>query len=189
MILPVHIIGSPVLRKTAKEIDKHYNGLETIIFSMFDTMYESDGVGLAAPQIGKSIRLFIIDASPMEEEDSSLKGFKKIFINARITERSGGIVTFEEGCLSIPDFREDIKREDQITIEYYDDNFEFHTEQYSGLAARIIQHEYDHLDGKLFTDKVSPLKKKLIKNKLLAISKGKFEHRYKVKLHIKKDKR
>ncbi|MEN8121246.1 MAG: peptide deformylase [Bacteroidota bacterium] len=182
MILPVSIIGSPVLRKVAKDIDKDYKDLSKFIEDMFETMYESDGVGLASPQVGKSIRLFIIDATPMEEDDPSLKGFKKIFINAKITERSGEMVNMEEGCLSIPGIREDVRRADKIRIEYYDENFEFHDEYYEGISARVIQHEYDHIDGILFTDKISPLRKRIIKGKLQAISKGKFETHYRVRL-------
>jgi len=186
MIFPVHIIGSPVLRKTAKDIDKDYKDLSIFIEDMFETMYDSDGVGLAAPQAGKSIRLFVIDATPLEEDDPSLKGLKKVFINAQITERSGELKNMEEGCLSIPGIREDVKREDKIHIEYYDENFKFHEEYYEGIAARVIQHEYDHIDGILFTDKISPLRKRIIKGKLQAISKGKFETHYKVRLPERK---
>jgi len=186
MIFPISIIGSTVLRKVAKEIDKDYKELSKFIEDMFETMYDSDGVGLAAPQVGKSIRLFVIDATPMEEDDPSLKGLKKVIINAKITERSGELVNMEEGCLSIPGIREDVKREDKIRIEYFDENFEFHDEYYEGIAARVLQHEYDHLEGVLFTDKISPLRKRLIKGKLQAISKGKFEARYKVRLAERK---
>lgn len=182
MILPVSIIGSSVLRQVAKNIDKNELDLKEFIENMFDTMYDSDGVGLAAPQVNKSIRLFIVDASPMADEDESLKDFKKIFINAQITERSGEIISMEEGCLSIPGIREEVKRETKIRMEYYDENWEFHDEYFEGMAARVIQHEYDHLDGILFTDKVSPLTKRLIKGKLKDISRGKFSANYKVRL-------
>lgn len=186
MVFPVSIIGSSVLRKVAKDISKDYKDLPKFIEDMFETMYDSDGVGLAAPQVGKSVRLFVIDATPMEEDDASLKGLKKVFINAQITERLGELVNMEEGCLSIPGIREDVKREDKIHIEYYDENFEFHTEDYEGIAARVIQHEYDHIDGILFTDKISPLRKRILKGKLQAISKGKFEAHYKVRLGDRK---
>ncbi len=182
MIFPVSIIGSNVLRKVAKDIDKDYKDLSKFIDDMFETMYDSDGVGLAAPQVGKSVRLVVIDATTLEEDDSTLKDLKKVMINAQITERSGELVSMEEGCLSIPGIREDVKREDKIRIEYCDENFEFHDEYYEGIAARIIQHEYDHLDGVLFTDKISPLRKRIIKGKLQAISKGKFDAHYKVRL-------
>ena len=186
MVFPVSIIGSSVLRKVAKDISKDYKDLPKFIEDMFETMYDSDGVGLAAPQIGKSVRLFVIDATPMEEDDESLKGLKKVFINAQIIERSGELVNMEEGCLSIPGIREDVKRKDKIHIEYYDENFEFHAEDYEGIAARVLQHEYDHLDGILFTDRISPLRKRILKGKLQAISKGKFEAHYKVRLGDRK---
>lgn len=182
MILPVSIIGSGVLRKVAKDIEKEYKNLSKLIDDMYETMYESDGVGLAAPQVGKSIRLVVLDATSLEEDDPSLKNLKKVLINAKITERSGELVNMEEGCLSIPGIREDVKREDKIRIEYYDENFEFHDESYEGISARIIQHECDHIDGVLFTDRISPLRKQIIKGKLQAISKGKFEAHYKVRL-------
>lgn len=186
MIYPIYIIGSSVLRKVAKDIDKDYPEFDKLIENMFETMEKSDGVGLAAPQIGKSIRLFIVDASPLADEEPELKDFKKVFINAQITERTGEKELMDEGCLSIPGINEEVKRETKIKIEYYDENFEFHSEKYEGILARIIQHEYDHIDGILFTDRISPLRKRLIKGKLLAISKGKFEHRYKFKLQDKK---
>lgn len=179
MIYPVVVYGHPVLRKVAKEIDESFEGLEQLIEDMFETMYKSDGIGLAAPQIGKSIRIFVIDASPMEDEDPVLKDFKRVFINAQIVEKSGESWTFNEGCLSIPNIREDVDRPDKIVIEYYDQNFEFHRKEFEGIPARIIQHEYDHLDGILFTDKVAPIRKRMLKGKLTAISKGKFEASYK----------
>ncbi len=182
MILPVHIIGSPVLRKVAVDITKDYPNLDEFIENMFETMYSSDGIGLAAPQVGASIRLFVIDTTPISEEDPDFVSFKKVFINAKIIERDGDEVKSSEGCLSIPDVREDVYRDDIITIEYYDENFEFHTETLEGMSAIVLQHEYDHLDGILFTDKVSPLRKKLLKKKLVNISKGKFEKRYKFRL-------
>lgn len=182
MIYPIVIYGSPVLRKVAKEIDKDYPDLEEFIKSMWETMYFSDGLGLAAPQVGKSIRLFVIDGTPLEEEDPKMKGFKQVFINAKIVERSDESITINEGCLSLPLLREDVVRPEKIRIEYYDENFNFHDEWYDGMAARVIQHEYDHTEGILFTDKVAPIKKRLLKGKLQAISKGKFKVDYKVKL-------
>jgi len=176
------IYGSPVLRKVAKDIDKDYEGLDEFIENMFSTMYSSDGIGLAAPQIGKSIRLFVMDASPFEEDYPELKDFKKVFINAQITERSGEPYLFNEGCLSIPNLREDVERPEKIKIEYYNVNWEFCVEEYEGIVARIIQHEYDHLDGKMFTDRLSSLKKKMITGKLRNISKGKFNIDYKYRL-------
>lgn len=180
MILPVHIIGSTLLRKVAVDVDKDYPDLDILIDNMFDTMKSSDGVGLAAPQIGESVRLFIIDASPMSEEEPELEGLQRTFINAHIIEKKGDLIQSNEGCLSIPDIREDVMRYPEITIQYVDKKFEEHTEKFEGIAAVIIQHEYDHLDGILFTDKVSALRKKFLKRKLSAIAKGNFTKRYKV---------
>ncbi len=179
MILPVHIIGSSVLRKVAKEIPKDYPNLPELIENMYETMYSSDGVGLAAPQIGKSIRLFIIDASPMAEDEPELENFKRTFINAHIVEKSDDMMKFTEGCLSIPDIREDILRHTTVTIEYVNEKFETVTETFTGTAAVILQHEYDHTDVILFTDKANPLRKKFLKRKLAQIAKGHFEKRYK----------
>ncbi|MFP4557424.1 MAG: peptide deformylase [Bacteroidales bacterium] len=182
MIKPVYIYGSPVLRKTATNISPDYPELNRLIDDMFETMYHSDGIGLAAPQIGLSKRLFLIDASPLEEEHPEMKNFKKVFINAHIIERSGSNLAYNEGCLSIPNIREDIQRPESILIKYVDENFEPHEERFEGIAARIIQHEYDHLDGILFTDRVSPIRRQLLKSKLVAISKGKVNVPYKVKI-------
>ncbi|MFC2152503.1 peptide deformylase [Bacteroidota bacterium] len=182
MIYPIVVYGSPVLRKVAKEIDEDYPLLDDFIRDMWETMYQSDGLGLAAPQVGKSIRLFVIDGSPLEEDEPQLKEFKKVFINAKITEKLGDDITINEGCLSIPLLREDVVRPSKIRMEYYDENFNFHDEWFEGMAARVIQHEYDHTEGILFTDKVAPIKKRLLKGKLLAITKGKFKVDYKVKL-------
>jgi peptide deformylase len=186
MIYPITIIGSSVLRKKAAEIDRDYPDLKQLVDDMFETMYVSDGVGLAAPQIGKSIRLLVIDASPLAEDDPSLKDFKKVFINARITEKSEDTEIMQEGCLSIPGMHEEVRRSNKIRIEYYDEDFNFHDEYYEGFAARVLQHEYDHLDGILFTDLVSPIRRQLIKGKLLAISKGKFEAKYNYRLGEKR---
>jgi peptide deformylase len=151
-------------------------------------MYNSEGMGLAAPQIGKSIRLFVIDGKPMAEDEPSLADFKKVFINAHISERCGELQPMNEGCLSIPGIREEVMRESHIRISYYDENWQFYDEVYEGYKARIIQHEYDHLQGILFTDKVNPLKRRLLKSKLIAISKGKFEASYKTILPGRKIK-
>lgn len=196
MILPIVAYGDPVLRKEAEEIDKDYSNLDVLIENMFETMYEARGIGLAAPQIGRAIRLFVVDATPFEddedlsEEERTLAAtFKKVFINAYIVEESGDEWAFNEGCLSIPDVREDVFRQPEITIEYLDENFKEHRETYSGIVARIIQHEYDHIEGILFTDKLSPLKKRLIKSKLTNISKGKINVDYRMRFPKAKKKR
>ena len=181
MILPVYVYGMPILRKTAFEIDENYEGLEQLIENMFETMRASDGVGLAAPQIGKSIRLFLINAQEMEIDDEpDLKDFKRIFINPYITDEWGEKWDFQEGCLSIPLIREDVSRHSKLKIEYYDENWEFQEEEFEGVRGRIVQHEYDHLDGKLFVDKINPLRKKLLKGRLNTISKGKADVDYKM---------
>jgi len=179
MIYPIVVYGHPVLRKVAVDITKDYPGLDQLIDDLFETMYFSEGLGLAAPQIGKSIRIFVIDGKPVAEDEPSLADFKKVFINAQITERCGELKPMNEGCLSIPNLREEVMRESHIRISYYDENWEHHNEVYDGYKARIIEHEYDHLDGILFTDKVSPLRRRLLKGKLTAISKGNFEADYK----------
>ncbi len=188
MILPIIAYGDPVLKKKAKEIDKEYAKLEELINNMWDTMYNAYGVGLAAPQVGLPIRLFMIDPAPFaedeeldEKEREQLKDMRKVFINPTIVEETGEEWAFGEGCLSIPEIREDVFRKPEITIEYYDENWKKHTDTYSGLAARVIQHEYDHIEGILFTDKLSSLKKRLIKSKLANISKGKIDIDYKMK--------
>lgn len=188
MTLPIVAYGDPVLRKVGKEIDKQYPQLDELLTNMWETMYNANGVGLAAPQIGLPIRLFLVDTTPFaddedlsEEERKKLNGFKKAFINAKIEKEVGEEWTFNEGCLSIPDIREDIKRMDTITVSYLDENFKEHTETYDGLLARVIQHEYDHIEGILFTDKLSPLKKRLLKGRLNNISKGKIEVDYRMR--------
>jgi len=179
MIYPIVVYGHAVLRKVAEEIDKDYPGLDRLIPDLFETMYYSEGLGLAAPQIGKSIRIFVIDGSPVAEDEPSLADFKKVFINAHIIEKGGEQIPMNEGCLSIPNLREEVTRESRIRITYNDEKWEFHDEIYDGYKARVIQHEYDHLDGIMFTDKVSPLRRRLLKSKLTAISKGRFEAEYK----------
>lgn len=181
MKLPILAYGDPVLKRKCEDISADYPNLPELIDNMFETMYAAHGVGLAAPQIGLSIRLFVIDASPFEEDDERLKDFKKVFINAQIVEETGEKWAFNEGCLSIPDIREDVSRPPTIRIQYVDENWVAHDEKYEGLAARIIQHEYDHIEGKLFTEKLSPLKKAMIKNKLDAIAKGQVKVDYKMK--------
>ncbi len=188
MILPIVAYGDPVLRKVAVAIDANYPDLEKLITNMKETMYNASGVGLAAPQIGKAIRLFLIDASPFaedddisEEESAVLKSFNRVFINPKILEEEGEEWLFNEGCLSIPDVREDVSRQPKITIEYQDENFTTHTETLDGLAARVFQHEYDHIEGILFTDKLSTLKKRIIKKKLENISKGKISSDYRMR--------
>ena len=186
MIYPIVVYGHPGLSKVATEIEKDHPGLDQLIEDMFETMYASDGIGLAAPQIGKSVRLFIIDASPLGEDEPELKDFKKAFINPRIIEKSGENSAFNEGCLSIPNIREDVVREPAIRIQYHDHDFNFHDEEYDGTLSRIIQHEYDHLEGILFTDLVVPIRKRLLRSKLMGISKGKFEASYKTLLPNRK---
>jgi peptide deformylase len=186
MIYPITIIGSSVLRKKTELINKDYPNLKQLVEDMFETMYVSDGVGLAAPQIGKSIRLLVIDATAMAEDEPSLKDFKKVFINAKITEMSEDTELMQEGCLSIPGIHEEVKRSNKVRIQYYDENFNFYDEYYEGFAARVLQHEYDHLDGILFTDRISPIRRQFIKGKLLSISKGKFEAKYNYRLGERK---
>jgi len=196
MILPIIAYGDPVLRKTGKDITNEYPNLDALLENMFETMYEARGIGLAAPQVGVPIRIFIVDATPFEEDEelteeerAFLSTFKQVFINAKIIEETGDEWAFNEGCLSIPDIREDIFRNDTIKIEYLDENFEKYTKKFDGIVARIIQHEYDHIEGILFTDKLSALKKRLIKGKLSNISKGKIKVDYRMRFPDMKKKR
>jgi peptide deformylase len=193
MILPIVAYGDPVLRKVGVDIDKDYPNLSELIENMKETMVNAQGVGLAAPQIGKAIRLFIVNASPFaededleQEERDYLEKFDKVFINAKILKEEGDEWAFQEGCLSIPDIREDVFRQEKLTIEYLDENFEKHTEVIEGIAARVVQHEYDHIEGILFTDKISSLKKRLIKKKLENISKGKINADYRMRFPAQK---
>jgi peptide deformylase len=188
MILPIRAFGDPVLKKVARDIEPGHSGLEQLIADMFETMYAANGVGLAAPQIGQSIRLFIVDASPFAEdedgeptEEAHLKDFKRVFINPYIVEEEGEEWPFEEGCLSIPNIREEVKRQPKIVLQYQDENFEEHEEEFEGFAARVIQHEHDHLDGILFTDHLSPLRRRLLQGKLKDISAGRTDARYKMR--------
>ena len=180
MTLPVVAYGHPVLKKVAKEIDPSYPDLKEFIDNMFETMYQSDGVGLAAPQVNQSIRLFIIDATPFVEKHPEAKDFRKVFINAKIYKEEGEEWSFNEGCLSFPGLREDIMRKPVIYIRYVDENFQPHDERFDGVISRVIQHEYDHTEGIVFVDRISSLKKMLLKGKLNDISKGNIEVSYKM---------
>ena len=196
MVLPIVVYGDPVLRKMCAEVEKDMPGLDELIADMFETMYRARGVGLAAPQVGKPVRLFIVDTEPFAESDdddeeeeftpaqkSELKAFKKVFINARMIEETGDEWKFNEGCLSIPKIREDVARRPEITIEYFDENWKKHTEHFDGVIARVIQHEYDHIEGRLLTDRISPFKRKLIAGKLNDIAAGKLSADYKTKVY------
>jgi peptide deformylase len=198
MIIPIVAYGDAVLKKEAKEIDANYPDLKKLIEDMFETMYEASGVGLAAPQIGKSIRLFIVDGSPFAEDDEDeeedprakdMEGFKKVFINPIIEEESGEEWGFNEGCLSIPKIREEVFRKEKIVISYYNENWELKEETFDGYKARIIQHEYDHIEGVLFTDHLSPLKKRLLNKRLQNISKGEIRVDYRMKFPLLKKTR
>lgn len=196
MILPIVAYGDPVLKKVAKPISKDFPGLNEFIENMWETMYNAHGVGLAAPQVGRSIRLFVVDASPFAqdedlsvEEQEELKDFKKLFVNPTIVEETGEEWSFNEGCLSIPNVREDVTRKETIKINYFDADFNEYTETFSGLAARVIQHEYDHIEGVLFTDKLSSLKKRILKGKLSNIAKGKVNADYRMRFPLLKRSR
>lgn len=186
MILPVIAYGDPVLKKKAEEIDENYPNLKELIENMFETMYASNGVGIAAPQIGRSIRLFVVDASPVAEGDDgdpTCEDFKRVFINPIIFEESGTEWSCEEGCLSIPRIREEVKRKPKLKIEYYDENWELYEEELEGFAARVVQHEYDHIEGMLFIDRINPLRKQLLKGKLRDIQKGNIHTEYRMKFY------
>ncbi len=186
MKLPIVAYGDPVLRKVCVDIDENYPDLDKLINNMFDTMYYASGVGLAAPQVGLPIKLFVIDTG--DNEDGS-KGFKKVFINAEIVEETGEPWAFTEGCLSIPDIREDVLRKPNIRIKYYDENWQLHEDEVSGMPARVIQHEYDHTLGKLFTDTLGVLRKTMLKSKLDSISRGDVNADYKMKFPNQRKKR
>ena len=194
MILPVVAYGDPVLKQECNDIDQDYPKLKELIENMFETMYGAAGVGLAAPQIGKGIRLFIVDAAPFAEDDEDneypeAKAFKQVFINPEITEEKGDEWGFEEGCLSIPNIREEVFRQPEVCIEYYDETFKLRKEKLNGIAARIVQHEYDHIEGKVFVEKLPQIKKMLLKRKLNDISVGISPAEYKMTLPRKKGKR
>jgi len=182
MIYPIVVYGDPVLRQRAKDVEKGTD-LKTLIEDMFETMYGAQGVGLAAPQIGKSIRLFIVDGSVIED-DETLQDFKKAFINPEMLDELGEEWEYEEGCLSIPNIRENVSRSEKLRIRYFDEDWNQHEEEYTGIKARIIQHEYDHIEGKLFIDYLTPLKKRLLKSKLSDISKGKVDTEYRIKYKV-----
>ncbi len=185
MIYPIVAYGSPVLKKKAAQVTPDYPKLQEFIKNMFDTMYASAGVGLAAPQVNVSIRIFIVDGAPFDDEDPQLTDFKRVFINPEMLDEKGKKWKFNEGCLSIPGVRDDVERHPEITIKYYNEDFIECTESFSGIAARIIQHEYDHIEGVLFTDRLSPLKRQLLKGKLNDISKGKVSVDYKMKFPVR----
>ena len=185
MKYPVTVYGDPLLRRKAREIDQDDPKLNEIIENMWETMYYADGVGLAAPQVGLSKRIFVIDASSGADEEPELKDFKKVFINPEIIETDGEEWVMNEGCLSLPEIREDVTRPDEVTLRYFDENFDEHEETFKGFVGRVIQHEYDHLEGKLFIDYLSPLRKRLLKGKLNNISKGKISTHYRIKAPLK----
>jgi peptide deformylase len=193
MILPIIGYGDPVLRKVAENVSAEFPDLKETITNMYETMYNANGVGLAAPQVGKAIRIFVIDTTPFSDdedldsvEQKQLNGFKRTFINAKMIKEEGEEWSFNEGCLSIPDVREDVYRNPTITIEYCEEDFVLKTEVFDGLIARVIQHEYDHIEGILFTDKISSLKKRLIQKKLKNIIEGKTFQEYRMKFFGKK---
>jgi peptide deformylase len=191
MILPIIAYGDPLLKKESEEITADYPSLDLLVENMFETMYQAKGVGLAAPQVGLNIRLFIVDGAPFADEEGDepdpravgMETFKKVFINPVIEEESGEVWAFQEGCLSIPKIRENVHRKSEILLSYYDENWAFHEERFSGYAARIIQHEYDHIEGVLFTDRLNPLKKKLVQKKLKQIAEGLVSTDYKLKFY------
>lgn len=182
MILPIYLYGQPVLRKVCKDIDADYPNLKQLIDNMFETMYAADGIGLAAPQIGLDIRLFVVDLEPLAEDNPQYGGFKKVFINPQIVERKGEMVKLEEGCLSLPGIHETVEREETIRIQYMDENFVKHDEEFGEFFSRCIQHEYDHIDGILFVDKLSAIRRQLLKSKLNNMVKGKVGTSYKTKI-------
>lgn len=179
MIYPIVAYGDPVLKKRARDIEKDELDIKQLVSDMYETMYQAKGVGLAGPQIGKNLRIFIIDGEPMEEEET--EGFKQVFINPEIEEEFGDDWAFEEGCLSIPNIRENVDRPEKLKIKYFDEDWNHHEEEFEGLKARIIQHEYDHIEGVLFTDHLSGFKKRILKGKLNNISKGKVDVDYKMR--------
>jgi peptide deformylase len=184
MIYPIVVYGDPVLKKRAKEIEPGEVDLIELSNDMFETMEAAYGIGLAAPQIGKSIRVFVVDGTPLEEE--GMDDFRKVFVNPVMVEETGEEWPFEEGCLSIPNIREEVKRNAELTIRYFDEHWNEHVETFDGMKARIIQHEYDHIEGILFTDYLSPLKKRMLKGKLQNITKGKMKVDYRIALPVKR---
>ena len=186
MILPVYAYGQPVLKEVAKAIDKDYPDFEKLLANMWETMYHASGVGIAAPQIGRSIRLFLVDTIQTIEEGDEEKGIKRVFINAQKIEEGGDEWAYEEGCLSIPYVKGDVERPAQIRLSWYDENFKQHEEVFTGMNARVIQHEYDHIEGMLFTEKLKPMKRRMVRRKLENIKKGKVSADYKMKFALNK---
>ncbi len=182
MVLPVYVYGMSVLRRVAPEIPEDFEGLDQLLEDMFETMQASDGIGLAAPQVGKSLRLFVVDTSPISEDkgEPELKDFKRVFINPYIFKEWGDLWSFEEGCLSLPNIREEVSRPSKVRIEYYDEKWNLIEEEFDGIRARVVQHEYDHLDGKLFVDRINPIRRKLLSARLNAISRGRVDNDYKI---------
>lgn len=180
MVLPITAYGHPTLKKIAKEIDKDYPELDILIENMYKTMYETSGVGLAAPQVNLAIRLLVLDATPFADEIPEADGFKRVMINAQIVEQEGEEWSFNEGCLSVPEIREEVMRKPKIRIQYYDEHWNFHDERYDNVMARIIQHEYDHLQGVMFVDRVSSIRKMLLKRRLHDISAGNIDVKYRM---------
>ena len=182
MIYPIVVYGDPVLKKRGEDIDKDELDVKQLSADMFETMEAANGIGLAAPQIGKSLRMFVVDGTPIDDED--MADFRKVFINPVIEEETGEEWAFEEGCLSIPEIREEVERQEKLRIRYFDENWEEHEDEFDGMKARIIQHEYDHIEGILFTDHISPFKRKILKGKLTNISKGKVTPDYRIKIPV-----
>jgi peptide deformylase len=181
MILPIVVYGSPALRAANKEIDASYPEVRKLIDDMFATMYAAEGVGLAAPQVGRNVRVFVVDVTAWADEEPELAGFRRAFINPVIYERSDTQGLYNEGCLSLPGLHEDVERPLSLRMRYLDENFEPHDEEFTGRPARVIQHEYDHLEGIVFTDRLSPLRRTLLKSKLTGFTKGKYKASYRTK--------
>ncbi|MDR0414941.1 MAG: peptide deformylase [Prevotellaceae bacterium] len=181
MLLPVYLYGSPILRKKAEDVSPDYSGLAQLLADMWETLYHADGVGLAAPQVGKNIRLFVVDTDCLSKNYPDGKGFRQAFVNAHVVENDGEEWTYEEGCLSIPKIHENVKRPSRVRIRYCDENFAEHDEWFDGIRARVIQHEYDHLEGQMFVDKLPPIRRQLLKSKLLKVSKGEMSASYRTK--------
>jgi peptide deformylase len=186
MILPIYLYGHPILRKVTKDIPLDYPDLNTLLDNMFETLYESEGIGLAGPQIGLEDRILVIDLSPLAEQDPSFKDFKRVFINAHIIERDGPEESVEEGCLSIPDVHEKVPRQHRIRIQYLDEKLQPHDEVFEGYKARVIQHEYDHLEGIMFVDRITGIRRQMVRSKLNKIMKGYVNCSYKIKPVLKK---
>jgi len=181
MILPIIAYGHPILKKICEEVEQEDQGLTELLANMWETMYNAKGVGLAAPQIGQAKRIFLVDTEQLKDKEGAEVGIKKVFINAEIIEEEGDFWSYEEGCLSIPKIVGDVDRQEQVSIRYQDEEFEWHEDSFDGMNARVIQHEYDHIEGILFTEKLKPLKRRLISRKLENIKKGKIDPDYRMK--------